>query len=178
MQETLGIAMTEFLLPFLILILGLGFLAAEDLLPTSGVLGVLAVICFLLLLYLGFSTSTTLGVGYLVAELLLVPLTYGLSSYLIARTGLGRRAYLRPPEAHEVDLSQERLDLKSLLGQQGRALTTLRPSGMVDFEGKRLDGLAEEGLIPSGASVLAVQVRSGRLVVRVARDEEIPPANE
>ena len=51
------------------------------------------------------------------------------------------------------------------MGQLGRALTPLRPSGMVDFDGRRLDGLSEEGLIPSGALIRAVRVRSGQLVI-------------
>ena len=46
-----------------------------------------------------------------------------------------------------------------LLGQYGRTLTPLRPSGLVDFDGRRLDGLSEEGLIPSGALIRAVRVR-------------------
>jgi membrane-bound serine protease (ClpP class) len=170
--------MIDLILPFLLLVLGLGLLVAEDLLPTYGVLYVLAGVCFSFVLYLGFSTSASRGVGYLVAELLLVPLTYGLYSSLISRTGLARLAYLQPPEAHEVDLSLERRDLDRLIGQRGRALTTLRPSGMVDFEGRRLDGVAEDGLIPSGASVLAIQVRTGRLIVRQEHDQETRSRDE
>ena len=172
--------MTELILPFLFLILGLGLLAAENLLPTSGVLGVLAAACFAYLLYLGFSSSMTLGVGYLVAEALLIPLTYGAASYLIVKTGLGRLAYLRPPESQEVDLAIERRNLARLVGHRGRVLTTLRPAGTVDFEGRRLEGIAEEGLIPAGSSVLAVHVRSGRLIVRHAleHDQESPSADE
>jgi membrane-bound ClpP family serine protease len=60
-----------------------------------------------------------------------------------------------------------------LIGQFGRALTPLRPSGLVDFDGRRLDGLSEEGLIPSGALVRAVQVRGGRIVVRKASDRAL-----
>ena len=60
--------------------------------------------------------------------------------------------------------------LEHLIGQFGRALTPLRPSGLVDFDGRRLDGLAEEGLIPRGALVRAVQIRGGQLVVRPASE--------
>ena len=64
----------------------------------------------------------------------------------------------------DVSHSDQRLD--HLIGQYGRAFTPLRPSGMVDFDGRRLDGLAEEGLIPSGALVRAVRIRGGQLIVR------------
>jgi membrane-bound ClpP family serine protease len=168
--------MIELLVPFLILSLGVFLLAAEDVLPTGGALGVLAAGCLILLLYLGFSTSTDLGVRYLIAEVLLVPMAYLTSMYLIEKSGLKRLVSLRPPEAEEVDLSSEGPDLGRLVGHRGRALTTLRPSGMVDFEGRRLDGQAESGLIPSGALVLAVEVRSGRLIVRALPGESTTDA--
>ena len=166
--------MSELLLPFLLLILALILLVAEDLLPTGGVLGVLAAICLVFVLYLGFSISSATGFRYLLVEAVIVPSGFAVSSIVVARTGLGKMAYLRPPEAEEVDVSRDRTDLARLVGLQGRALTTLRPSGMVDFEGRRLDGVAEQGLIPSGALVQAIQVRSGRLIVRVI-PEETPP---
>ena len=163
--------MSELLLPFLLLVLALVLLVAEDLLPTGGALGVLAAVCLLFVLYLGFSISSATGLRYLLVELAVVPSTFAASSFMIARTGVARSAYLRPPEAHEVDDPLDRPELGRLVGLRGRALTTLRPSGMVDFEGRRLDGVAERGLIPSGSPVLAVEVRSGRLIVRLALEE-------
>jgi membrane-bound ClpP family serine protease len=170
--------MMELITPCLLLIFGLFLISAEVLLPTSGALGVVGVGCLLLWLYLGFTTSAEMGFRYLFAEFVLVALTYGATSYLMSRTGMGRSASLRPPEPHEVGDSRGGPDLGLLVGQRGRTLTTLRPSGMVDFEGLRLDGVAEEGMIPPGASVLAVRVRSGRLIVRVEPVEEVPIAAE
>jgi hypothetical protein len=46
---------------------------------------------------------------------------------------------------------------------------------MVDFDGRRLDGLSEEGLIQAGALIQAVRVRSGQLIVRPAPE---PPLEE
>jgi membrane-bound ClpP family serine protease len=159
--------MLELLAPFLILVLGVILIAAEDLLPTGGVLGVLAGGCLLWFLYVGFSQSTSLGVRYLVAEVVTVPLFYMASSFLIDKTGLRRLVTLQPPELHEVGIREEGPDLGRLVGLRGTAVTPLRPSGMVDFEGRRIDGMSDAGLIPLGAEVLAVQVRTGRLIVRL-----------
>ncbi len=167
--------MVEFVIPFLLVILALALLIAEDLLPTGGTLGILSACSLGLLLYLGFSESAAKGSLYFAIELVFVPSGFAAWSILLANTNLGRVAYLRPPEAHEVDASAERADLARLVGLTGRALTTLRPSGMVDFEGRRLDGVAEEGLIPPGSPILAVRVESGRLIVRPASEE---PSNE
>ena len=159
--------MSQLFLPFLLLSLGLILLVAENMLPTSGALGIVAAGCLLLLLYQGFAISPGTGLAYLATEILLVPVAYGASSYLLTKTGFGRIITLRPPEADEVAITREGPDLDRLVGRRGKAVTTLRPSGMVDFEGRRLDGIAAEGLIPPGAPVMAVQVRSGRLIVRV-----------
>ena len=159
--------MTPILLTMLILGLGILLLVAEDLLPTGGALGLLAVACLALVLYQGFAESSTAGLRNLAIEATLVPTAYGLWSYLLARSGVGRAARLQPPQADEVEVSHGRSDLARLVGERGRAVTTLRPAGIVDFEGRRLDGMAEEGLIVTGQTVLAVRVASGRLVVRL-----------
>ena len=158
--------MLEFLVPFLLVALALGLLVAEDLLPTGGALGGLAAGCLVFLLYRGFSESSATGWRYLAIEVALVPGGFAAWTFLISRTGIGRIASLRPPEAHEVMLSGEKADLARLVGLHGRALTPLRPSGMVDFDGRRLDGVAEAGLIPPGSPITAVRVDSGRLIVR------------
>jgi membrane-bound serine protease (ClpP class) len=165
--------MFELLVPFLVLVLAVILIAAEDLLPTGGVLGVLAGGCLLWFLYIGFSQSTALGIQYLLAELVAVPLVYLTSSFLIDKTGLRGLVALQPPELDEVNMTREGPELDRLIGLRGRALTTLRPSGMVDFDGRRIDGISEAGLIPSGAAILAVQVRSGRLIVRLEDQPEI-----
>jgi membrane-bound ClpP family serine protease len=158
--------MLEFVVPFLLLVLALVLLVAEDVLPTGGALGLLAAGCLAFLLYLGFSNSLWTGCKYLALEVVLVPAGFWAWSTFMSNTRFGRVAFLQPPEAHEVDSSAQRADLSRLIGLEGRALTTLRPSGMVDFDGRRLDGVAEEGLIPLGSPILAVRVHSGRLIVR------------
>src|SRR5439155_4867201 len=95
--------------------------------------------------------------------------------HLWPRTPLAKRIFLKPPEPEDVDPGPgvHGVRPEHLIGQIGRALTPLRPSGMVDFDGRRLDGLSEEGLIPSGSLVRAVQVRSGQLVARQAQDRTL-----
>jgi membrane-bound serine protease (ClpP class) len=169
--------MAVFVVPFVLVLLALALLVAEDLLPTAGMLGILAACSLLFLLYLGFSQSVAMGSLYLAFEFVCVPAGFAAWSILLANTKLGRVARLLPPEAHEIDVSTEGPDLGRLVGLRGRAVTPLRPSGMVDFEGRRLDGVAEEGLIPSGSLIEVVEVRSGRLIVR-ASVERLEPGVE
>lgn len=158
---------TELVWPSLCLAVGLFLLVAEVFVPSGGLIGFLALGFLGVSLYLAF-TSTAYGAVFLVVTGLLIPLTLMLAIYLWPRTPMAKFLFLRPPEPEDMDSENQSLMLEHLVGQFGRTLTPLRPSGMVDFEGRRLEGMSEAGLIPTGILVRAIQVRSGRLVVRVA----------
>lgn len=156
--------------PLLILALGLILLIAEIFIPSGGLIGLLAVCCIAISLWQAFHQSYDLGIKFLLADLLLAPLALTAAVYIWPKTPFARRVFLRPPDAEEIEVSHSAQRLDHLIGQYGRALTTLRPSGTVDFDGRRLDGLSEGSLIPAGALVQAVRVRAGQIVVRVASD--------
>ncbi len=162
--------MTTWILPFGLLVLGLVLLVAEDLLPTGGALGLLAVGCLLIVLYHGFAASFEQGVLTLAAEVILVPAGYWALGFAIRSSPWGRSASLRPPEPEEMGVAHASGDLDGMVSRAALALTPLRPSGMVELEGRRLEAVAEEGLIAAGAAVRVVRVRSGRLVVRAVGD--------
>lgn len=158
---------TELVWPSLCLAVGLLLLVAEVFIPSGGLIGVLAVGFLGVSLYLAFST-TSHGLVFLIVTVVLMPLMLMLAVYLWPRTPMAKYLFLNPPSPEDVAPDSQDLVLERLVGQFGRTLTPLRPSGRVDFEGRRFEGVSEEGLIPSGVLVRAVQVRSGRLVVREA----------
>lgn len=162
--------------PLLLLAFGLILLIAEVFIPSGGLIGLLALCCLALSLWRAFEQSTELGLMFLLADFLLMPMVAALGIYLWPKTPLARRVLLKPPTPEEIEASHSGQRLDHLVGQLGRALTPLRPSGMVDFDGRRLDGLAEEGLIAPGALVQAIRVRSGQLIVRAAHDPTLEEA--
>ncbi len=161
--------------PLLLLALGLLLLITEAFLPSGGLIGLLAVGCLGVSLYQAFSVPEApyLGWKFLIADLVLIPAAMVFAIQLWPKTPLARRIFLPPPAPEDVEVSHSRARLDHLLGEFGRALTPLRPSGLVDFDGRRLDGLSEEGLIPAGALIRAVRVQSGVLVVRQAEDNSL-----
>jgi membrane-bound ClpP family serine protease len=167
--ESVG-AMSTLAWPLLLLAFGLLLLIGEVFIPSGGLIGLLALSCLVLSLWKAFQQSTDLGLKFLLADFLLMPLAMLLAVYLWPRTPLAKRVFLRPPAREDIEASHANHRLDHLVGQLGRALTPMRPSGLVDFDGRRLDGLSEDGLIPSGALVRAVRVRGGQLVVRTAPD--------
>jgi membrane-bound ClpP family serine protease len=161
--------------PILCLAIGLLLLIAEVFIPSGGLIGILAIGLLVVSLGLAFAASTALGLKFLAAVCVLLPLALALAVYLWPRTPLAKRIFLRPPDPEEVEPgdTDHGVRLQHLIGQFGRALTPLRPSGAVDFDGRRIDALSEEGLIPSGSLVRAVQVRGNQLVVRMATDRTL-----
>jgi membrane-bound serine protease (ClpP class) len=53
-----------------------------------------------------------------------------------------------------------------LVGRQGVALTTLRPSGTAEVDGQRLDVVTEGGMIEAGTEIRIVAVEGARVIVR------------
>lgn len=77
----------------------------------------------------------------------------------------GRQCY----EGRAVEeLAGTNLSLFEYLGQEGEALTPLRPSGKVVFDGKRVDCTSESGFLEEGTRVRVVDVRGTTLVVLAA----------
>ncbi len=154
--------------PLLLLAFGLILLIAEVFSPSGGLIGFLAVFCVGWSLWQAFGTSYSLGMRFLAADFIVLPLAFSLALYVWPKTPLAKRVFLKPPAPEEIEVSHSPQRLDHLIGQIGRALTPLRPSGTVDFDGRRIDGLSEGDLIASGTLVQAVRVRSGQLVVRLA----------
>jgi membrane-bound ClpP family serine protease len=165
--------MNALIWPTLFLVVGMILLVAEVFIPSGGLIGLLALGCLGLSIWKAFAHSINLGLEFVLALMLMMPISLMLAVHLWPRTPLAKRIFLKPPDAEDIVASHQAERLDHLIGQFGRALTPMRPSGMVDFDGRRIDGLSEEGLIPSGSLVRAVQVRRGQLVVRQATDRTL-----
>lgn len=156
--------------PFVFLVIGLLLLVMEVFIPSGGLIGLCSVICLALCLWYAFSYSAGLGLTFMLIDLVALPLTVALAFSLWSRTPLGRKFFLKPPEPEEIAVSHTDQHLESLVGQLGRALTPLRPSGHVEIGDRRLDALAEEGFVPEGSPIRVLRIKSGQLVVRGALD--------
>jgi membrane-bound ClpP family serine protease len=159
--------------PIILVACGLLLLIVEVFIPSGGLIGLLAAGLMAVGVWKAFLISTATGLKFLAVLLGLLPLTLAFMVYLWPRTPMAKWAFLKAPSPEEIEPEQRGARLDLLIGQFGRAVTPLRPSGLVDFDGRRLDGLSEEGLIPAGTLVRAVRVRGGELVVRTATDPSL-----
>ncbi len=151
------------------LLIGAGFLLlAADLFLMSGILAVLSLGAILIGVILTFlSGGLSVGIITAIAVFIALPLTVRLLLYFWPRTSMGRQFFLTgQPEDATVAALSANLELEQLKGRIGRTLSALRPAGMVDFDGRRIDTVTEGMMVDAGQLVRCIDVRAGRVVVR------------
>jgi membrane-bound serine protease (ClpP class) len=148
---------------FMALCFGIGviLLAAELFLPTHGLLGVLGSLGILAGVGVGFTINPWLGVGLLAACLAALPLVGSWMVKMWPRTFMGRHLVLQAP------VERTASDPVSV-GDTGVALSELRPIGMCEIAGQRLEALSEHGIIEPGTHITVVNIVNHRPTVRQA----------
>jgi membrane-bound ClpP family serine protease len=145
---------------------GFLLLVAELFIPSYGLLTVLSLGCLIGGVVCMFLHSRPAGVAALVGVVVALPLVGGLLIFLWPHTPLGKHLVLDVPEEAEEHALPAHRDLEPLKGRIGRALSALRPSGVVDFDGRRVDTLTEGMPVEAGQWVRCIEVRAGKVVVR------------
>lgn len=160
-------------LGYLLVAAGLVLMAAELFLPTGGVLFVIGIGGLIVGVAMTFAYDATHGLMLLIGLFILVPIAGPLLVYWWPKTLVGRRLVLSGPQDDATVAGMPvNLELEALRGRYGKTLSPLRPAGMTDFDGQRVDTLSEGPLIEAGRWVRCVDVRAGRVVVRAV---EGPP---
>lgn len=157
----------------LLVVGGMALLALEFLVipgfGIAGILGALVLLAGLVLSLTGDGDTAPVIVqaaGRVIFALLLAVLSSLLFLRLLPRLPFGRRLILEtglpasqgyessPPGDHE------------WMGKRGRAMSPLRPAGIAEFDGTRVDVVSDGPLIESGAAVEVIRVDGNRIVVR------------
>ena len=158
-------------------LIAVGFLLmVGELFCTSGTLLVLALTSIAAGVGLAFYHGSTTGLLTLLGVLIALPIFGGLLARYWPKTRMGRRMFLSAPdEDATIAAMPVNLELERLRGRVGRALSDLRPSGVCDFDGCRVDTITEGMLVEAGQTVRCVDVRAGKVVVRRVERPEISP---
>jgi len=152
--------------------LGLVLMAAELFLPTGGILfGVAMVVVFAGVAMVFSFGDPSMGFVALVGVCIALPVMGSMMLYIWPKTPLGRRLVRQVEEADgggtvaSMPVLQELDDLR---GRYGRTLSPLRPAGIVDFDGRRIDAMSEGMLVAADQWVRCIDVKAGRVIVRAA----------
>jgi membrane-bound ClpP family serine protease len=141
----------------------------ELLLPTHGILAVLCALTAVAACGYAFWVDSVFGLIASILVLLASPLVLWLAVRIYPNTFMGKRVMLAQPTASDTQsFAREQAALEKLLGQRGVAVTVLRPAGMAEIGGHRIDVSAEAGVIDPGTPVVVVKVTGLLVIVRRA----------
>ena len=147
----------------LMVVIGLVLIGIEFYMPGF----VLATVGIILLLTADYVCLNNFGLnwaaGLFLAEVALAVLTGYVVIKTLPQTAAGKRMILSH-EQHNASAAEE--PALELVGATGVAQTTLRPSGMAEIAGKRLDVVAESDMIARGSAIKVIAVEGNRIVVR------------
>src|SRR5580704_2078445 len=143
--------MDNLTLAYVLIGLGLVLLLAELFLPTGGILFVLSVGALVVGVAMTFAYDQSTGVVTLIAVFVAIPLLGAIGFHYWPKTPIGKRFVLSGPEQDATVASMPvNLELEQIRGRYGRTISALRPSGVTEFDGKRVDTMSEGPLIEPG----------------------------
>lgn len=142
-------------------------LVLEAFLPSGGVLGLLAGFCAIAGIVMFFMFDDKWGMVSMAVALLATPFIIGGMLWIWPNTPIGRALTLEA-EQKRVNTDERARDHDGLIkvGLEGEALTELRPVGACRLEGKRIDCIAQAGVIEKGTTVRVVGVEGVSIKVK------------
>ncbi|NQU65653.1 MAG: serine protease [SAR324 cluster bacterium] len=156
--------------PIVLQLIGVVVLVAEILIPTGGLLGILTAALFGYSLYAIFSSvSTAMGIGFVLADLVIIPVIVVFGFKTLAKSSVTLKKRLSSAQGVNV----QNRSLKDYIGKQGVAVTDLRPSGIAVIAKERLDVVTEGQYLAKDSPLIVTSVTGNQIIV-----EETPSQGE
>lgn len=147
---------------------------AEVFVPSGGLISICALGCLVGGAVMFFRHSTTAGwVGVTIA-VVMIPSVVIIAYRIFPKTRFGKAVTLAPSRRDKGDAIPDTEQLKGLLGKEGLVLTPLRPVGMCDFSGQRVECVAESGYVENDKTVKVIRIEGTQLTVRVVEGSGDP----
>jgi len=151
------------LLPIILQLVGVVVIIAEIILPSGGILSIVALAVFGYSLFIVFNEiSMTIGFSFVAADLILIPVLVIVGLKLLARSPVTLRKTLSRKEG----VSSQSSELESYVGRQGNAVTDLRPAGIAVINGKRVDVVTRGEYIEKDSAIIVTTVTGNQIIVR------------
>ncbi|MCB0219266.1 MAG: NfeD family protein [Chrysiogenetes bacterium] len=162
--------MPEGLLPIISLLVLAYLLLLAELFVPGGILGIIGFGLIVYAVTLAFEISTYWGVGTILFSLFVT--IAGVVAF--ARSKTARRLMLSDTDGKTWKSSAE--ELPELLGKTGVTVSKLRPAGVADFGGVRVDVISDSEFLEAGTPIRVCLVEGNRVVVEAA--EALAPEGE
>ena len=154
----------------ILMIIGCGLVVLEIFIPSGGVLGFLALVAIVASVIAAFRRDLTTGFGFVAVSLIGVPVLVGLAFKYWPYTPMGKAFLGELPDEEEIRPEDPR---RELVGRLGVAKSKMLPSGSVSIDGRMIDAVSSGAAIDPGQTIVVVEVRGNRVVVRPADDTDI-----
>jgi membrane-bound ClpP family serine protease len=144
-------------------ILGMVLVSFELIVPGGilGLLGVLSIMGSWVLAFIEYGIHG--GMIAVVASVVIMTLSLAIELKLVPRTRIGQRLFLN----RSIDsTSHGSLAAPDLVGQEGEALTTLAPTGVVIVDGRKYEAFSMSGLVERGTRLEVVDYDNFRVRVK------------
>ncbi len=142
-------------------------IVAEVFVPSGGLISVFAIACLVGGIAIFFNYSVVAGwIGVGIA-IVMIPVVLVIAYRMFPKTRFDKSVTLNPPEREQGDAVPDTARLRELLGAVGVVLTPLRPVGMCDLSGHRVECVAENGYVDKGKTITVIDVESTQLTVRI-----------
>ena len=152
---------------------GIALVTLEVFLPGFGLPGISGIILVFVSIGLTWSTYgalAALGLTLLIIAVLAVVVSLSLKS--ASRGALSKSKLVLGATTSQEEGYNAVEDMQVFMGHTGVTNTSLRPVGIADFDGVRLNVVTEGEYIDAGQPVVIVQVEGARIVVRKTQASE------
>jgi len=150
-------------LPIILQLVGILVIIAEFILPSGGILSILAAAIFGYSLYLVFAhVSAAAGLVFIIADLILVPILIYVGIKFLAKSPVTLRTRLSRKDG----VTSQSEEMNDFMGGQGQAITDLRPSGVAVIDDTRLDVVTRGEYIEKQTRIIVIAVRGNQIIVK------------
>lgn len=148
-------------------VIGVGLLVLEAFMPgfgLPGIAGIILQIVSIALTWMGNGPLAALGMTLIVLSVDAIAVSLALHSATKGKLSKSK-IILRETESSDAGYRSNE-DMEVFLGKEGVTITVLRPTGMAEFDGVRLNVVSEGEFVQTGVKVRIVDVEGSRILVR------------
>ena len=153
-----------------LIIVGAFLLVVEIFVPSFGLLTACAIASLVGGLWLFFEQGAATGWAGIGFAVVAVPVVWIVTYRRFPKSRFGKGVTLAGPDRAKGDAIPDTADLKEMMGLVGVVVSPLRPVGMCEFDGKKLECVAETGYIDKGTKIKIINVEGTQLTVRIDED--------
>jgi len=149
----------------LLLLLAFVLVAAELFVPSHGILAFFAVGAAVAAVWMAYQVTPGLALVFAVVLMVATPVVFYYAVKIYPTTAVGKKVLLDQPVAMS-GFEAESARLEQLVGKHGVASSFLRPAGVIEVDGARIDALSESEMIAAGTAVEVIRVSGLKVIVK------------